>query len=348
MGNHFYPIHSPVEAAPDIRSTEKHAMTPEDEALFRKAADSLPPAAALELHLTSDPRSSRLEQFCNRLCALMPALRVAREQRQGPGPPALVLPAGLRFLGVPTGAEAAPFSELLTGRTPAAPPEILARIAAMALPAALDVFVLPRCTYCPTAVRRLAPLAAASPLIRLCVIDGALFPELADRDRIQSVPTAVLDGRFRWSGAISLEEVAALLVTRDPADIGPVSLELMLKEGSAQRVAEMMCERNAVFPALLELMRHAQWPVRLGAMVAIEALSGLSPALGREALERLWGGFEAEPEPVQGDILFLSGEVGGAWLRPAIRRAIRQARSAEIKEAAAEALEKVGGGGGPP
>lgn len=316
-------------------------MTPEDENLFRRAAGALPEAAALRLHLTPDPRSSQLEQFCNRLCALMPGLRVVREQGAEPGPPAIVLPGGLRFVGVPTGAEAAPFSEVLTGLTPAAPPGVLERIAAMDLPAALDLFIMPRCTYCPNAVRRLAPLATASPLIRLCVIDGAHFPELADRDRVQSAPTAVLDGRFRWSGTISLEEVAAMLITRDPADIGPVSLEMMLKEGSARRVAEMMCERNAVFPALLELMRHAQWPVRLGAMVAIEELAALSTSLGRDALERLWGRFAAEPDAVQGDILFLSGEVGGVWLQPRIRCALRQARCAETGEAAAEALEKI-------
>jgi hypothetical protein len=316
-------------------------MTPEDEALFRQAAGTLPEATALQVRLTPDPRSGQLEGFCSRLCALMPDLRIIRELDTGPDPPAIVLPGGLRFVGAPTGTEAAPFSELLTGRSPAAPPQIVERIAAMSLPAAVDLFVMAGCVHCPSAMRRLAPLAAVTPLIRLSVIDAALFPELAAREHVQAVPTAVLDSRFRWSGAISLQEVAALLITRDPADIGPVSLEMMLKDGAARRVAEMMLERKAVFPALLELMCHSQWPVRLGAMVAIEELAALNPALGREALERLWGRYDAESDPVQGDILFLSGELGGMWLQPTIRSVLQQAGSFEIKEAAVEAMEKI-------
>jgi hypothetical protein len=323
-------------------------MTPEDEKRFRALSGTLPNECVLRVRLTPDPRSSELERFCRRLSALVPELKIIREHDAGAGPPAIVLPGGVRYLGVPAGAEAAPFSEALTGRPPTLPPEILGRVAAMSLPAAMDLYVMAQCAHCPNAVRQLAALTAAAPLIRLNVIDVALFPELSDRDRIQAVPTAVLDGRFRWSGAINLHEVATMLTTRDPADLGPVSLEMMLKEGDARRVAEMMLARNAVFPALMELVCHDQWSVRLGAMVAIEELAAISPALGREAVERLWARFDSEPDPVRGDILFLSGEVGGWDLQPQIRRVMQRTAAAEIREAAAEALEKIAGRGAPP
>jgi hypothetical protein len=316
-------------------------MTPEDEHLFHALSGTLPKETPLRIRLTSDPRSGELERFCARLSALVPELRIIREHDAGADPPAIVLPSGLRFLAIPTGTEAAPFGEALTGRTPALPPGILERVAAMSLPAAMNVYVMAQCAYCPNALRQLASLAAANNRIRLSVIDGALFPELADRDHIRAVPTVVLDGRFRWSGAISMHEIATLLTTRDPVDLGPVSVEMMLKEGAAQRVAEMMFERNAVFPALLELVCHAQWPLRAGAMVAVEALAAMSPALGREALERLWRRFDAESDSVRGDILFLSGEAGGAWLLPAIRSVMQRAVAADIMEAASEALEKI-------
>ncbi len=316
-------------------------MTPDDEVQFRAMGGRLPQPTPIELRLTTDPRSAELERFCRRLAALVPAIRLLPTRDTGSEPPAIVLPGGTRFLCIPTGTEAAPFIEAVAGQSPTPPREILDAVAAIQLPAAVDLYVMPRCTYCPVTVRQLAGLAAASPLVRLSVIDGALFPELADRDRIRAVPTAVLDGAFRWSGTISLPEMTTLMTTRDPAALGPVSLERMLKEGSARRLAEMMQERNAFFPALIELLCHPEWPVRLGAMVAVEELEELAPPLAREALDRLWERFAASPDPVQGDILFLSGEAGGPWLRPAIRAVIASDAAPELKEAAAEALAKI-------
>ena len=66
---------------------------------------------------------------------------------------------------------------------------------------------------CP--VHRLSPggppahaAAGSNPLIRLTVIDGVLFPDWRTH-RIRAVPTAVLDGRFRWS-AHRAERIALL------------------------------------------------------------------------------------------------------------------------------------------
>lgn len=316
-------------------------MTPDDEARFRTLNAGLPHPAPIELRLTADPRSVDLDQFCRRLAALVPAVRILTTREPGSAPPAIVLPGGLRFLGIPTGTEAAPFVEAVAGKSPVPAPEILDAAAAIRLPAAVDLYVMPRCTHCPAAVRQLAGLAAACPLVRVRIIDGALFPELADRDRIRAVPTAILDGTFRWSGTISLREMIALMGARDPAALGPVALELMLKEGAAQRLAEMMRERNALFPALVELLCHHEWPVRLGAMVTVETLAELAPCLAREALDRLWERYAGASESVRGDILFLSGEAGGPWLRPALRAVMASDAGPELKEAAAEALEKI-------
>jgi hypothetical protein len=316
-------------------------MTPDDDAHFQTLSGCLPQPAPIELHLTADPRSAELERFCRRIAARVPAVRILTTRTTGREPPAILLPGGVRFLCVPTGAEAAPFVAAVAGRSPLPPPEILNAAAAIRLPASVDLYIMPRCTFCPTAVGQLAGLAAAIPLLRVRVIDGALFPELAERDRIRAVPTAVLDGSYRWSGTIDLREMTALMVSRDPAALGPVSLELMLKEGAARRLAEMMRERNAFFPALLDLLCHPEWPVRLGAMVAVEELAEVAPSLAREALDRLWKHFATAADPVRGDILFLSGEAGGPWLHSTIQAVITSDAAPELKEAAAEALEKI-------
>jgi hypothetical protein len=123
--------------------------------------------------------------------------------------------------------------------------------------------------------------------------------------------------------------------------MGPASLEVMLKEGAAQRLARMMADRDRVFPALLELLCHEHWPVRLGAMVTVEELSAIKPALGRQAIDALWERFDRVSDPVRGDILFLYGEVGGPSALSKIRSVLQGRASAEVKEAAEEALQKL-------
>jgi hypothetical protein len=184
-------------------------------------------------------------------------------------------------------------------------------------------------------------LASASRLIRLRIIDAAMYPELAKQNRIKSVPTLVLDGQFRWTGSIGLEDVVALMVTRDPASLSPVSLEMMLKEGAARRLAEMMAERGAIFPALVDLLCHDQWPVRLGAMVAMEELQALRPELAAQVIEPLWNRFGVVTDPIKGDLLYVFGEIGGPAVVPKINAVLSDTPPEEIKEAAEEALGKI-------
>jgi hypothetical protein len=316
-------------------------MTPNEEKRFRDSGRQVPEKTILRLATTADGRSSDVSQFCERLSVLIPQVSVLREDAPGQDYPFMHLPNGVRYMGIPAGNEVGAFVEALSGKVPALPAPLRARVASVRYPAGLDLYIMPRCTVCPQAVRRLMPLPAANPLIRLTVIDGVLFPELAQRDCIQTVPTAVLDGRFRWSGAIELENVITLLTTRDPASLGPASLAMMLKEGAARKLAEMMVEQNGFFPAILDLLCDDTWPVRLAAMVATEELYALQPALARELLEHLWRRFDAVSDTVKGDILYLAGEIGGTTALEKITRVLAGTAAADVLEAAAEAVEKL-------
>lgn len=298
-------------------------------------------AAGTRLHLveTADARSLELAGFCERLAALAPHIRLTRESAAPPGLPAIVLPDGVRYRGVPHGTEMEPFFEALAGRLPGPAAGVRDRASAPQLPATLEVFIVPHCVHCPQAVRDVMALASASPRIRLTVIDGLLFADLAEQAGIRAAPTLVLDGRFRWSGEIPTGEVAALIAARDPLSLGPASLEAMLKEGAARSVARMMDEAGALIPALLDLVCHEQWPVRLGAMVAVEELAAIRPDLAAEAIEGLWERFEPASDSVKGDILYLCGEVGGNGLAGRLEQAAVHAASPAVREAAAEAIE---------
>jgi hypothetical protein len=315
-------------------------MTTDEEkrisALSRKVIDR----TILRLAVTADERSLAMETFCERLATLVPQISIIREESFDQDYPLLLLPNGVRYQGTPRGNEVEPFVDALAGRTAPLPQTLQARFEAVRLPAAIDLYVIPQCLHCPQTARGLIAMADVNRLLQLTIIDAELFPEAAERCHIQAVPTAVLDGQFRWTGAVKLEEVVDWMTTRDPASLGPSSLLMMLQEGSADRLAEMMIQSKALFPALLELLCHEKWSVRLGAMVTVEQLSVLNSDLAQEALKRLWGRFEASSDTVRGDILFLSGEVGGEWVIPKVKGVLSSADS-EVKEAAVEALEKL-------
>jgi hypothetical protein len=164
---------------------------------------------------------------------------------------------------------------------------------------------------------------------------------LAEHHGIRAAPTLLLDGHFRWTGVFDLEEVVALLRTRDPLSLGPASLERMLKDGAARRLAQMMAERNALFPALIDLLCRELWPVRLGAMVTLEELHALRPELARQVIAPLWGRFEEAADAVKGDILYLCGEIGEPTLVSRLVALLQGALSAEVRDAAEEALAKL-------
>ncbi len=316
-------------------------MTPKEETQFRDASRGVPHDTILRLVTTADERSSEMAQFCKRLAVLIPQVSIAHEDRPGPEHPFILLPNGVRYQGIPKGNEVQPFVDALAGTIPPLSDPLRERLNAAACPAALDLYVIPHCTYCPQVIRRLMPLASASSHIRLSIIDGAMYPEQAKQNSIKSVPTLILDGQFRWTGSIDLKDVVALMVTRDPASLGPASLEMMLKEGAARRLAQMMAERGAIFPALVELLCHDQWPVRLGAMVTVEELYALRPELARQVIDPLWNRFGAVSDPVKGDILHVFGEIGGPPVVPKITAVLGDTAPEEVKEAAEEALGKI-------
>jgi hypothetical protein len=316
-------------------------MSPEEQERIGPWALRIADGTLLRLESTTDGRTGELEAFCTRLASGAPGVSVVRQDGSGLKYPTILLPNGVRYAAVPRGNEFEPFMEALAGATRPLPAALLERIGAMGLPATLELYVTPRCPHCPRAVRQMVALAEANRLLQLTVVDAALFPEAAARQRIGAVPSALLEGQFRWTGDIPLEEVVDFLVARDPATLGPASLEMMLKQGSARRLAELMAEGGALFPALLDLLGHPQWPTRLGAMVAVEELHARRPELARQALEGLWQRYEGTSDPVKGDILFLCGELGDERFAARLEAERSGNPVAELREAADDALGKL-------
>ena len=137
-----------------------------------------------------------------------------------------------------------------------------------------------------------------------------------------------------------MKEIINTINTRDPMSLGATSLENILKEGQAGRLAAMMLDGKKIFPAFYDLLIHDKWPVRLGAMVVMEEIAGQNPAMTADAVNFLWEKFHDLPDQVKGDILYMFGAAGDRRTISWLDQVLNGDYSEEVKEAARETLEK--------
>jgi len=322
-------------------------MTPAEEEQIRKYNSELSADIHISLLITEDQRSKEFEDFCENFIRLAPRIQVAREEGEPDEVPAIRIGDTLRYHAIPLGKELSPFLDALPvsgGRASSISVPAQDHLKRIKLPAMLKLFVSQQCPLCPVTVQHMTPLLSANKFIHLTIIDCTLFPEIAQSNRIQSVPTLLLDEQFRWTGSFRLEEVTEVMTNRNPAELGSLSLERMLKEGNAIKLAEMMLENKEIFPAMLDLLTHSKWPVRLGAMVVMEEITSRNSELVAQVIDPLWERFHHVEDPIKGDIIHVLGESGNHKIAPRMQMVLDGEYDAEVKEAASEALEKVEAG----
>ena len=319
-------------------------MTPHEEKQILTLNNTLSKEVQIGLVESDHKKSRALRQFCDRLTQIVPKIIVNKEDGDTDEVPAIRIHKGLRYQAVPSGTEVAPFIEalkMLDLNTARIDETTNARLAKVELPTSLIIYVAPQCKFCPQAVRQLLPLLTLNSNIRLTVIDATHFPELAEMQNIQSVPTLILENHFRWTGSLQINEILDVMENRDPSMLGPVSLEMMLKEGKAGELAAMMLEKVQIFPAFYEVLAHPKWPVRLGAMVVMEELIENNRDLASQILEPLWGRFHKVDNRVKGDLLYLFGQLKRKECVPQLQAILNGDYDSEVQEAAQEALENV-------
>lgn len=308
--------------------------------------DSLNRAILLRLVRTDDARSKDFAAFGRILSELVPTLSLITEEGGVGELPALALGRGWRYHAIPRGAELDPFLDLMAMQIKgeADLPQTVGQVLReVQWPAAFKVYVSPDCPFCPEVVRRIQAFPLVSANIHLDIIDGVMFPELAQLDRIRSVPTVILDHQFRWTGSIVLQELLDALVHRDPARMSALELIDIIKEGNAVYLAQMMLQRQTVFPEFMELLRHPNWSERLGAMVVLEQIAEENPALARTTCSHLLDYLHTAEDPVKGDLIYLLGAVGCSGAIPFLEKRLTGETSVENREVVTEALEKLQG-----
>ncbi len=316
-------------------------MTPNEKKKISNWNDSLSKDIQITLVLSEDKRDEQFVEFCRRFSKIAPRVSVSQKKDDNAQVPSIQINHNLRFMAIPLGRELEPFLETLTPGNNDIKTSISRDLKKIGIPALLNLFVAKQCTFCPSAIRQLAPLAFANELIRVTIIDSVLFPEIAEENNVQSVPLLLLDDNFRWTGAPPIQEAVNLMINRDPSKLGSGSLKSMLQEGGATKVAEMMLDANKLFPAFLELLIDEKWPVRLGAIVVMEELIEKDAELAGQCIEELWGKIPTVNDQIKGDIIYVCGESASLAMISELYTIIDGQYSAELKEAAQEAIENI-------
>lgn len=319
-------------------------MTPEEEKQIKEWSSRLSDEIRIELILTKDKRTDDFREFCETLSELVPNLRITKEKEESESPPAIRVRSGLRYQAIPLGPELEPFLQALEmsdKHPPKLAESVRNRLTKITMPALLKLYIAPQCPFCPATVRQIVPLTFENKLIHLTVIDGMFFREIAESDHIQSVPTLLLEGGFRWTGSINLEELIDVMANRDPSELSAASLQQMISEGNAGGLAEMMLEKEMIFPGFIDLLLHEHFSVRLGAMVAMEQIADENISLAANIVKPLWEKFADQDVQVKGDILYTIGECGTADILPELKMILDSPYKSEIKEAAQEAIENI-------
>ena len=327
-------------------------MTPEDEKKIRQWYQQLDGEVRIAVRLTEDDRTREIEAFCNELVRLAPGLEVMREKGDPEDLPAIDIgDRAVLYHAVPSGTKLSPFLQglLLLGRERTAQREPLfeaykdvsERLKAMEVPAFLRLFVAPNCPFCPVVTEQVMSLAVASSLVHLSVIDGMLFPEVAESEGIRSAPAVLLDDHFRWTGHLNMSEVLEAMMERDPAGLSSDVLESMLKAGNGSKLIEMMLDREVVFPGLIDLLTHEKIFVRVGAMMVMEEIAKRRKDIAAQVTEALWRRFFEAKDQVKGDIIHVLGEIGDEGLLPRMKEVLNGDYHEEVKDAARDATEKI-------
>lgn len=319
-------------------------FTPLEKKQIIKLNRQLSQGVTIGLARSEHTSSNLFYEFCDDLTRLAPKIKISKMEADPQDPPQILIGSSLRYQAVPAGYELPPFLEALAAHESGSlnltePIKILLKKNKM--PASLSVFIAPHCTFCPQIVRQLITLPMADKNLQLTIVDGTLFPEMAQTQKIRAVPTILLYDQFRWTGSVPIEELIETINTRDPVSLSPASLESIIKEGGADRLAAMILEAEKLFPAFYEVLTHHKWPIRLGAMVVMEEVIEVNKVLATEVLEPLWSRFHQVPAQVQGDILHVFGETGDSRSVSWLKSVLSGDFDLEVKEAAEEALRKI-------
>lgn len=303
--------------------------------------DTLQNTIKLDLIVNNTKKSDLFQSFCNDLSGSAPNVVVTTEKDGNATEPYIKINENLIFKAVPEAKLLKRFLELLSFDPIHVSKQVIENLKTFDVPVTLRLYISPFCPFCPQVVSDVSQLAFTDKQIKVVIIDGTLFTTLAEEDKITSAPTIVFNDNFRWTGSVNPEDIAEVIGNTKPEELSLSALTTLIETGKATTLAGLMIRQTSIFPAFYDLLTHEKWPLRLGAMVAMEEIIEKKPALAQNAIETLWENFSQYNDPVKGDIVYITGESGNPLFIDKISGIIDGDYSEELKEAATEAVESL-------
>jgi glutaredoxin len=303
-------------------------------------------SSPITLAVDTENPEEHLSGFCDRFSAMVPQVEIKKNDDTPFGGPALIVGEyqNIAYQALPTAKILHNFLTVLQPLSDdhqSAVQPLAPQLNKIDLPVILKLYVSTQCPHCPQTMRQLQALAWASPNIQLKIIDAEMFSDSAQKDAVRSVPTTILDDQFRWNGPLDLQELVTMCIQRNPADLSSASLRRLIEDGDAPRVAAMMADSGQIFHALISLLTHPRWSVRLGAMVTVEYLVEAAPALADQLSDQLWQGFDHYSDSVQGDVVHVLGEVSSQANKKRLLSITKGGYTDSVRESAEEALAEM-------
>lgn len=264
-----------------------------------------------------------------------------------PGKPSLTLSNGdtsnINYMVFPEGPEFGPFLEVISWLGEAdEPPPFSQRenILQLAFPSVIITFVATGCPHCPEAVRSVLTLALNNSAINASIIDALFFPDIAERYKVKSTPTTVINDGFTIVGVIKVGELAErLILLSDDCSITSI-LKSMIETGRAEDAADLLCEKERP-DAILPIYMSNEFSQRMGALLVMEEALDRNPRVLDSVLDELILLMQSDDVGLRGDTASILGLIGSAIAIPALKKATGDPNP-DVREAALEALENFG------
>ncbi|MGO9568127.1 MAG: thioredoxin family protein [Desulfomonilaceae bacterium] len=260
-----------------------------------------------------------------------------------PGRPSLTPASGhmrnIHYFAAPEGTELAPFLDLLLWMgtdTDPLPSDLTKALEQLATPWHVMVLIAPTCPHCPQVVRAVLSLAVGTSLIKVTIVDAVQFDDLAQRYKVKSTPTTIVNDGLTLIGRLTAEELAGHLLRLTESSSVTAILESMIKAGRAEDAAELMCSKEQP-GAIIPIYLSKEFSVRMGALVALEDALEKNPRILDTIVDELTALLFQEEVGLRGDTAELLGKIGNPAAIPALRKAAEDP-DPDVREAAEEAL----------
>jgi len=265
-----------------------------------------------------------------------------------PGKPAITLSSkdsrNLHYVAIPEGSELAPFLDAIRwlGGAEGFPfSDALQSLDEKTDPAQIMVLIAASCPNCPEVVRAAVTIAARQPLVNVTIVDVMQYNDIAERYKVKSTPTVIIDEAATFVGTLTLEELIQHLLSSGKDESLTGILESMINTGRAQDAADLLCRKQQP-QALMPLYATPEFSNRMGAMLVIDEALEKDPRILDSVAHQLIELLSHENAGLRGDTAELLGRTGTSDAIPALREATKDA-DPDVSEAAAEALKLIEG-----